>query len=156
MNSVNAVSVAVCRDACRTSVPAQYMSVQLTPAGHHICRQVAAQANLIMLAGYETTAVALTQCIYFLCKHPEAQAKLLHEVDSVKGEINYEDLDKFPYAAAVLKEALRLHGPAPLFSRVAMKDTHVSHCSALYFGKCLYNVTSSACLTGGSTCCLAC
>ena len=80
-----------------------------------------------MLAGYETTAVALTQCIYLLTKHPAAQEKLLQEVDSAKREICYEDLERFPFAAAVLKETLRLQGPSSaFFSRVAMKDTHVS------------------------------
>ena len=78
-----------------------------------------------MLAGYETTAVALAQCIYQLCKHPEAQAKLLREVDSFKAQICYEDLEAFPYAAAVLKEALRLNGPAAFFSRIALQDTKV-------------------------------
>lgn len=90
------------------------------------CRQIAAQASLIMLAGYETTAVALTQCIYLLTKHPAAQEKLLQEVDSATRQISYEDLERFPFAAAVLKETLRLQGPSAFFSRVAMKDTHVS------------------------------
>ena len=79
-----------------------------------------------MLAGYETTAVALTQCIYMLSKHPEAQEKFLQEVDQSKKEVRYEDLGDFPYAAAVLKETLRLQGPSTLYSRIAMKDTHVS------------------------------
>lgn len=87
--------------------------------------QIASQASLIMLAGYETTAVALTQCIYMLSKHPEAQEKFLQEVDRSKKEVRYEDLGDFPYAAAVLRETLRLQGPSTLYSRIAMKDTHV-------------------------------
>ena len=78
-----------------------------------------------MLAGYETTSVTLTYCIYLLSKHPQVQQKLLQEVDDFKGQPSYEQLDQFPYAAAVLNEALRLFPPAPLFARIAQEDTQV-------------------------------
>ena len=78
-----------------------------------------------MLAGYETTAVVLSQCVYMLSKHPEAQQKLLHEVDGSKKQISYEDLGQFPFASAVLKEVLRLVGPLAFFSRINTKDTEV-------------------------------
>ena len=90
-----------------------------------LCRQIAAQTNLIMLAGYETTAVALTYCIYLLSKHPQAQERLIKEADAFKGQPSYEQLDQFPYAAAVLSEALRLFPPASLFSREATQDAQV-------------------------------
>ena len=90
-----------------------------------ICRQIGAQTSIIMLAGYETTSVALTYCIYLLSKHPQVQQKLLQEVDEFKGQPSYEQLDRFPYAAAVLSEALRLFPPASLFSREATQDAQV-------------------------------
>lgn len=62
-----------------------------------MCRQIAAQVTNFMLAGYETTSVALTYCIYLLCKHPAAQQKLLQEVDLFRGKPSYEDFDMFPY-----------------------------------------------------------
>ena len=93
--------------------------------GSMSCRQIAAQANLFMLAGYETTSVALAQCIYHVTKYPEAQAKLIREVDQFEKQISYDDLDHFPYAAAVLNETLRLVPPAPLFARIAMTDSKV-------------------------------
>ena len=89
------------------------------------CRQIASQASLIMLAGYETTAVVLSQCVYMLSKHPQAQQKLLQEVDGSKKQISYEDLWQFPFASAVLKEVLRLVGPLAFFSRINTKDTQV-------------------------------
>ncbi len=79
-----------------------------------------------MLAGYETTAVALTYCIYLLSKHPQAQERLIKEADAFKGQPSYEQLDQFPYAAAVLSEALRLFPPASLFSREATQDAQVT------------------------------
>lgn len=89
------------------------------------CRQIGAQTSIIMLAGYETTSVTLTYCIYLLSKHPQVQQKLLQEVDDLKGQPSYEQLGRFPYAAAVLNEALRLFPPAPLFARVAQEDAQV-------------------------------
>jgi len=48
------------------------------------CRQIATQTNLMMLAGYETTANTLAFCIYLLGKNPHAQQQLLQEVDGFK------------------------------------------------------------------------
>ena len=81
-----------------------------------------------MLAGYESTALALAACIYMLARHPAAEQKLLQELvqANVGQQICYEDLIQFPYASAVLKEALRLQGPVALHPRVATKNTHVS------------------------------
>lgn len=89
------------------------------------CRQIAAQVTTFMLAGYETTSVALTYCIYLLSKHPAAQQQLLQEVDQFQGKPSYEDMDKFPYTTGVLNEAMRLLPPAPLFARIAQEDVQV-------------------------------
>ncbi len=78
-----------------------------------------------MLAGYETTSVTLTYCVYLLSKHPQAQEKLLQEVDQFKGQPSYAQLDQFPYAAAVLNEALRVFPPATLFARMPSEDVQV-------------------------------
>ena len=91
-----------------------------------MCRQIAAQTNLFMLAGYETTAVAITYCIYLVSKHPQVQQKLLQEVEKFKGKPTYEQLVQFPYAAAVISEALRLLPPGSVTSRQATADTQVN------------------------------
>lgn len=85
-----------------------------------------------MLAGYETTSVALTYCIYLLSKHPAAQQQLLEEVDQFEGKPSYEDLGKFPYTAGVLNEAMRLLPPAPLFARIAQEDVQVQPLTGTY------------------------
>ena len=89
------------------------------------CRQIAAQVVTFMLADYETTSAALAYCVYLLTKHPEAQRKLLQEVDGFQGKPSYEELDKFPYTTGVLNEALRLLPPATLTARTAMDDVQV-------------------------------
>ena len=80
-----------------------------------------------MMAGYETTAVSLTYCIYLLSRHPQAQERLIKEADAAPGQPTYEQLDQFPYAAAVLNEALRIFPPASIIAREATQDAHVGH-----------------------------
>ena len=46
-------------------------------AGH-----VAANAYLLMLAGHETTASALSYISYLLALHPEVQERLAEEIDN--------------------------------------------------------------------------
>lgn len=80
---------------------------------------VVAQANTFTLAGYETTANTLAYCVYNIAAHPQVQARLLAEVDAYgRGrKVAYKDLDQFPYAEAVVREALRLYPPATMISR---------------------------------------
>jgi cytochrome P450 len=62
-------------------------------------------------AGYETTSTALTFAIAALARHPEAEAKLLAEVDAFPWDdsagVPYEHIDKLPYTRAVIDEAMR-------------------------------------------------
>jgi Cytochrome P450 len=55
------------------------------PARFARCAQVAAQAYLFLLAGYETTASTLAFTLYLLAGHPDAEARLLEELDAVVG-----------------------------------------------------------------------
>ncbi len=91
-----------------------------------LCREIGAQSSLILLAGYETTSVTLTYCIYLLSKHPQAQKKLLQEINQFKGQPSYEDMDQFPYAAAVLNEALRVLPPASMVARLSQEGAQVT------------------------------
>ncbi|GBF94151.1 cytochrome P450 [Raphidocelis subcapitata] len=92
--------------------------------GHGLSdRQMAAQANVFTLAGYETTANALSYAIYCVASSPDAQAKLLAELDALPGapdrEVTVEDLQLLPFTAAVIDEALRLYPPATRTAREA-------------------------------------
>ena len=80
----------------------------------------------ILLAGHETTSNSLTWTFYLLAKHPEVAAKLFAEVDAVLGgrAPGLADLPKLPYAAQVVKEAMRLYPPAwVLNGRRVVADT---------------------------------
>jgi cytochrome P450 len=58
--------------------------------------QVASQVNTFLLAGYETTASSLAFTVYHVAKNPEAEAKLLAEVDAFGRDRvpTLEDLDQ--------------------------------------------------------------
>ncbi len=92
-------------------------------------QEVRDEAVIIYLAGHETTAVAMTFVWYLLSQHPDAEAKLHAELDSVLGgrAPAYDDLAKLPYTRMVIEEAMRLYPPAPgLSARVAQADDVVS------------------------------
>ncbi|KAI2627622.1 bifunctional P-450:NADPH-P450 reductase [Hypoxylon sp. NC1633] len=83
--------------------------------------------NLItfLIAGHETTSGALSYAMYRLLKNPETYRKVQREVDEVvgKGPITVQHMQKLPYISAVLREALRLDSPIPIFSTCVMEDT---------------------------------
>ena len=78
-------------------------------------REVRDEVVIIFVAGHETTAVAMTFVWYLLSQHPEAEAKLHAELESVLGgrAPTYEDLADLKYTRMVVEEAMRLYPPAP-------------------------------------------
>lgn len=76
--------------------------------------QLSANAEILVLAGSETTATLLSGCTYLLLTNPEKMEKLKHEVRSAfanDGEITASSVNKLPYMLGVLNEALRLYPP---------------------------------------------
>ncbi len=82
-------------------------------------KQVHDEALTLMLAGHETTAVALTWTWFLLSQHPEVETKLHEELHAVlSGRLPaLDDLDHLTYTRMVLSEALRLYPPAWLMTR---------------------------------------
>ncbi|ETS87895.1 hypothetical protein PFICI_01723 [Pestalotiopsis fici W106-1] len=75
------------------------------------------QANVLIVAGSETTATFLGAVTYFLLKSPETLAKLQHEVRtefSTYDQINGDTATSLPYLEAVIEEGLRLFPPAAI------------------------------------------
>ncbi|KAJ5668186.1 Amidohydrolase [Penicillium maclennaniae] len=69
-----------------------------------------------LIAGHETTSGMLSFMFYYLLKTPSAYQKLQEEVDRVLGrrKVTVDDLSKFPYLTAVMRETLRLKPTAPM------------------------------------------
>ncbi|MEM7050924.1 MAG: cytochrome P450 [Acidobacteriota bacterium] len=78
----------------------------------------------IMLAGHETTAIALTWTWYLLSTHPREARRLRAELAEVLGgrTPTIEDVPRLPYTTQVAHEALRLYPPLWAFSRLVKEE----------------------------------
>jgi cytochrome P450 len=83
--------------------------------------QIRDEVLTIFLAGYETTANALTWTWYLLSQNPEAEAKLHAEVDSVLGTRlpTLADYPNLRYTEQVFAESMRLYPPAWAMGRMS-------------------------------------
>jgi cytochrome P450 len=86
--------------------------------------QLRVEVTTFLLAGQETTSLALTWTWYLLSQHPQARQRLEDELDAVLGGRPPEssDLATLPYLRMVVDESLRLYPPAWGFSRQALAD----------------------------------
>lgn len=79
----------------------------------------------LMMAAHDTTTSTLTSITYALAKHPEWQARLLEEVNTLgDGDLTNADLDNMTETDWVIKEALRMYPPLstlPKFSNTAFE-----------------------------------
>jgi cytochrome P450 len=81
----------------------------------------------LLLAGYETTANALTWTQYLLSQNPWAADRLRSEVrEQLDGRPPAQaDLPRLPYLRQVLDESLRLYPPAWIIGRRAIGDDQI-------------------------------
>ncbi|WAS81764.1 MULTISPECIES: cytochrome P450 [unclassified Corallococcus] len=86
--------------------------------------QLGAEVMTMLLAGHETTATALSWTWGLLAKHPEAEARLHSELDTVLGgrAPTLEDMPRLTYTKQVVEEAMRLYPSVPIFSRTVEED----------------------------------
>ncbi|MEO1490788.1 MAG: cytochrome P450 [Pseudomonadota bacterium] len=75
--------------------------------------------QFFIVAGHETTALALAWSLYLLAAHPHLMEHAGDEARRVLGDrpAGAEDLDAMPYAKQVLEEAMRLYPPVGLLAR---------------------------------------
>lgn len=75
--------------------------------------QIHDEVLTIVLAGYETTATALTWTLWLLARHPEQMARLQAEVDRVLAgrAPEFADMATLAYTRKVLLEGIRLYPP---------------------------------------------
>lgn len=86
----------------------------------------------MIFRGTDTTALLTEWAMAELVLHPEKQAKLRAELNSLAGdgrEVTDAELAGLPYLQAVIKETLRVHPPGPLLSwaRLATSDVQLSN-----------------------------
>jgi cytochrome P450 len=90
-------------------------------------QQLRDEVITLLLAGHETTALALSWIWYLLAQHPEADAKLAAELHEVLGgrAPAASDLPRLRYAEQVVTEAMRIYPPVWGFGREALADCEI-------------------------------
>ncbi|KAF8809591.1 cytochrome P450 [Phlegmacium glaucopus] len=84
---------------------------------------VLAQIPTFLIAGHETTSIAMAWALYALTHNKQAQTKLRQEVSDVSTDNpTTDDLNGLPYLDAVVRETLRLYPPVSSTVRAAQKD----------------------------------
>lgn len=81
-----------------------------------------------MLAGHETTALALTWALYLVAAHPATARRIRDEVARVAGQspIGTDHIEHLVFTRQVISEAMRLYPPAYVITRVARRDTQLA------------------------------
>jgi cytochrome P450 len=87
-------------------------------------RQVRDEALTLLLAGHETTANALTFCLWLVAKHSEIQERMAEVVREVCGDRvpGAEDYPRLKYLERVYAESMRLYPPAWVVARTATEE----------------------------------
>ena len=87
--------------------------------------EILANSVTFLLAGYDTTATALTWLAYCLATNIDVQEKLITEIDQELGvkKPSYDNVFKLQYLDMVFSETLRLYSPATRTNRQVVRDT---------------------------------
>jgi cytochrome P450 len=90
-------------------------------------KQLRDEVVTFLVAGHETTAVALSWTWHLLSRHPEAERRLHDEIDAVLGDRApaMGDLASLPYTRMVIEEAMRLYPPAWATNRETYADDEI-------------------------------
>jgi cytochrome P450 len=90
-------------------------------------QQVHDEVMTLLLAGHETTALALTFTFFLLAQHSEVEAKLVAELDDALGgdPPTVADLDDLEYLERVVTESMRLYPPVPGIIREPVEDDRI-------------------------------
>jgi cytochrome P450 len=91
-------------------------------------RQLRDEAVTLLLAGHETTALALTYTFHLLSRHPRVLSELTSEVSRVLGTRapGAADIPNLVYADAVVRESMRLYPPAWAIGRATTQPCKVA------------------------------
>ena len=92
-------------------------------------RDVVDNLLTFLVAGHETTALALTWTFYLLSLHPEIAERVVQEIETVTqgGSLCEEHVEALSYTRQVVQEAMRLYPPAPVVVRAAIRDVYLGN-----------------------------
>ncbi|XP_031346448.1 probable cytochrome P450 6a13 [Photinus pyralis] len=88
--------------------------------------EIAAQAFVFFLAGFETSSTTMTFCLYELAANLDLQQKVRDEINQVlkshNGKITYDAIMEMKYMNQVIDETLRKYPPVAFLTRQCVKD----------------------------------
>ncbi|XP_062590903.1 cytochrome P450 3A9-like [Saccostrea cucullata] len=98
-----------------------------TEGSHLSKKELIDQVFGFLLAGFDTTSIALTWTLLQLSERPDLQQKVRGEMSLVLGDdinrtITHEELDALKLTTAVIKETQRLFPVLPVIFRTALAD----------------------------------
>ncbi len=90
-------------------------------------KQIRDEVMTFLLAGHETTALALSWTWHLLSQNSQAEQQLQHELDRVLGRRtpSISDFSSLTYTERVIKESMRLYPPAWSLARTVIKDVEI-------------------------------
>ena len=92
-------------------------------------KELAAEAFLVFIGGFETSSTLMTFTLYELALNPGIQDRLREEVttgiEENDGKLTYDMLFGFKYLDMVINESLRKYPPIPVQFRKAAKDYQI-------------------------------
>jgi cytochrome P450 len=96
-------------------------------------RQLRDEVTSVLVAGYETTAVAMTWMFYAISQNPPVECLLHEELDrewtaNTVAAYSPEALSKLGYTNMVIQESLRLYPPFWAMTRLAVADDVIGAC----------------------------
>ena len=107
----------------RTDILALMMNATDEDGQHLTDEELRDELMLLILAGHDTSALAMAWGLYWLHALPGVKAKVLAELQQLGDNPNPMDIFKLPYLTAVCQETLRIHTVAAFsFPRRAEED----------------------------------
>ncbi|XP_073974530.1 cytochrome P450 6a2-like isoform X1 [Rhodnius prolixus] len=92
-------------------------------------KQMTASTYQFLAAGFATTALTLTFCLYELSVNQDIQKKVYEEIIEVlekhEGQFTYQAIKEMKYLNQIFSETLRMHPPAPALNRKSTKDYQI-------------------------------
>lgn len=110
------VKAKVDRRLARTDPRPDFMSAMLKKDGQQKLtrEEIDENSRVLIIAGSETTATALSGAVFFLGNHPDVLRRLAAEVRtsfSTEDEIDLLSVQRLKYLTAVIEESLRMYPP---------------------------------------------
>lgn len=103
----------------------------LAPHGQQHKQHIMEEIVSMLLGGSETTIIMMSWAWYYLAQNPAMQYKIAQELATLAhaedtSALPKDILNKAPYLSHVMKEVLRLRGPAFLNTRIVNEDTQLN------------------------------